>query len=64
MSGALALARVLAAQLHGDLPSCDPGSVPADDRCAYVRTHAEQCLQGGYMARYLEVHECFFSPEM
>ncbi|GBF97359.1 Ca2+:cation antiporter family [Raphidocelis subcapitata] len=61
MAAALALA---ARWLGADesLP-CHPGGVPAAERCAYVRSHADECWPEGGLSRYLEVHECWFQPQ-
>jgi len=44
-------------------PDCEPAVVAAGLRCAYVREHAEACFGEGGLSRWLEVHECYFSPE-
>lgn len=54
--------RYLALALWAASNVCNPDSVPAQERCTYVRRNADVCWPEGGLQRYLEVHECWFSP--
>lgn len=59
---AVALALAAVAGGAADAPACAPSSVAQEARCGYVRAHADACWPDGWPQRYLEVHECWFSP--
>lgn len=45
----------------GDLNyPCQPGSVPTEQRCAYLASHDDVC-RGDGLIPYLELHYCWFS---
>lgn len=39
---------------------CQPGSVPTEQRCAYLAAHDDVCGGDGLIP-YLELHYCWFS---